>query len=91
MDKHILVLTALVSGGTLGAPSEMQVKNLLTLPAQAAAPQATVAANHLGLPLCTFNTFVFCQFSVLKRFAKMAELEVWQGKWLRAGGGRKRK
>lgn len=91
MHKHILVLAALVSGGALGAANEMQVKNLVTLPAQAAAPQATEAASHLGPPLCAFNSFVFSQFSVWKRSAKVAELEVWQGKWLGAGGGRKRK
>lgn len=91
VHKHILLLIALVSGGALGAASQMQVKNLLTLPAQAAAPQDTEAAKHLGLPLCAFNALIFCQFSALKRFAKMAELKVWQGRWLRAGGDRKRK
>lgn len=73
MHKHTLALTALVSGGGLGSTSEEQAKSLLTLPcpAQAAAPQATEAPKQLDFATCVFNELVFCQVSVLERFAKI--------------------
>lgn len=85
MHNHTLTLTTLVSGGDLGAASEVQAKSLLIAlpcPAQAVAPKAAEALKHLALAPPAFNALIFCQIGVLKRSAKMAELKVWHGKWL---------